>query len=186
MPNTFLTLKNVREQRDQLHLHGIPLPYTQPHWLQFGTGLCNQNSTLGNRDGTKMQAFLFACILRAAMEKHTGRSGKLLSRVNSSPGSGWTSWREEVPNQSSSDTETARARGEGGTDKQPALPLTPTFSSQAAALLPLLGISSFYVSSQTSGQRRRVSSCSSCVHKNHILLKAKWKIWTDRQKDRKH
>lgn len=88
MLNTFVMLKDVREQRDQLHLSGIPLPYTHPHWLQFGILIMQPDSTLRNGDVTKMQAFLFACILSAAMEKQTGRSGKLLGSVNRSPGSG--------------------------------------------------------------------------------------------------
>lgn len=89
MPNTFLTLKNIREQRDQLHLHGIPLPYTQPQWLQFGIRVMQSEFHTEKRDVTKMQAFLFACVLSAVIEKQTGRSGKLLlSSVNSSPGSG--------------------------------------------------------------------------------------------------
>lgn len=77
MPNTFLTLKNVREQGGLLHWPEILIP-TLNTGFSSAFRLCNQNSTLRNRNVTKMQAFLFACILSAVMEKQTRKSGKLL------------------------------------------------------------------------------------------------------------
>lgn len=198
MLNTFLTLKDVRDQRDQLHLPGIPLPYTQPHWLFSSVfRLCNQNSTLRNGDVTKMQAFLFACILGAVTEKQTGRSRKLLlCSVNRSPGSGWTNCGgrrcrtkvRSLPAALQRHLELAAPLlwvREAETERISAASDTQAFGSQATSPPFLLRISSFYNSSQTSEQRRRVSSWSSCIYyKNHILPESKVKSM-GRQTDRK-
>lgn len=61
VPNTLLTLKNVREQRDQLHLPGIPLPYTQPHWLQFGIRI-TQSQFHSQKRGCYKNAGVFICL----------------------------------------------------------------------------------------------------------------------------
>lgn len=162
--------------------------------------LCNQKSTLRNEDVTKMQAFLLACILSAVMEKQTGRSGKLLSSVNRSPGSGWTSCggggakpKSGHSHQRYRDTPELELATpllwlrEGKTERTSAASHTQTFGCRATSL-PFFWEFHLSTCSAKLQDNADMSAVDLPAYSTKITfcLKAKWKVWEDRQTERKH
>lgn len=147
----------------------FPSPTLKPHWLQFGTRIMQSHFHTEKR-GSHENAGVFIClnsqccdgkadkeVRKTSSKQYKQFPRKWLNKAGGGGAKAKSGHSQQRPRDTSSSLRCCSGQGRDR-GKISAANLTQTFSSQAALLPFLLRISPFYMASQTSAQRRRVSS----------------------------